>query len=220
MNGPAAGAQLRTRTSSPDEQVDTRRRRPSGGDRPAEAAASCEPQPNSAGWAPSPRNPSTDQVATNSPEACGVRLTWLSCSEMWIVRMPRSRNKPRPGVGGVGRQGLPAKRPGEVEAGRLDQLRDQAGIGALTEHRRRPAGADASTQSQGPFSEGLVGALDRREPGIGVAAGPRLDAGVEVERAAEDAKRSSSRLATSTERLSRKSPGPTGCPARRDECRA
>jgi hypothetical protein len=63
-------------------------RHASGGSEP-----SAVPQPSSAGCAASPRNPSTDQVETNSPAALGVRLTWLSCSEIWMVRIPSSRNR-------------------------------------------------------------------------------------------------------------------------------
>src|ERR1700730_1839091 len=46
---------------------------------------SCEPQPSSAGCAPSLTKPSTDQVFTNSLSAFGTLETWVSRSAMCIT---------------------------------------------------------------------------------------------------------------------------------------
>jgi len=65
----------------------------------------------------------------------------------------------------------------------LDEMGDEAGIGAMGQHRGRAAG-EARRQRQRGFAQRVVRALGRRERRVGVAAGPGLDAGVEVEGAA------------------------------------
>ena len=71
---------------------------------------------------------------------------------------------------------------GEVDQRLLDEMRDQAGVGAVGDHRRRPA-AVLRRELQHVLAQRIVGAQRDRQAGIGVAARPRLDAGVDVERA-------------------------------------
>jgi hypothetical protein len=71
---------------------------------------------------------------------------------------------------------------GDVEQRLLDEVRDEAGVGAVREHRGRRARLGLA-QRQRRLAQRVVGALRRRHRRIGVAARPRLDAGVEVERA-------------------------------------
>ena len=78
--------------------------------------------------------------------------------------------------------GIDAGIAGDVEQCFLDEMRDDAGVGAVGEHRRR-AGGIARAQGERAVPQRIVGALRRREVGIRVPAGPRLDAGVEIERA-------------------------------------
>src|SRR5216683_3199675 len=70
---------------------------------------------------------------------------------------------------------------GEVEQRLLDEMRDEARIGAMRQHggRRRAWLA----QLERPLAQGIVGAQRGRQRGIGIAARPRLDAGIEIERA-------------------------------------
>ena len=64
----------------------------------------------------------------------------------------------------------------------LDEMRDQTWIGAMRQHRGRPARQRAGQLEHG-FAQRVVGALRGGERRIGVAAGPGFDAGVEIQRA-------------------------------------
>jgi hypothetical protein len=72
---------------------------------------------------------------------------------------------------------------GDVQQRLLDEMRHEAGIRAVRDHGRGAARA-ALPQRQRAFAQRVVRAQRRRQRRIGVAARPRLDAGVEVQRAA------------------------------------
>ena len=154
-------------------------RHASGGSEP-----SAVPQPSSAGCAPSPRKPSTDQVETNSPAALGVRLTWLSCSEIWMVRIPSSPKQACPASGGRGSLPRQFDCTRKLERRGLEELRHEPRVGSLADHRRGAAVAQLFAQGQRPGAERLVGALRRRQIRVGVAAWPGLNSRVQVECAA------------------------------------
>ena len=80
-----------------------------------------------------------------------------------------------------------AHRLGDVEERGLDEMRDEARVGAVRQHRRRPA-RPGLAQRQGVLAQGIVGARRRQQPAVGIAARPGLDAGVEIERAFSAAK--------------------------------
>ena len=98
---------------------------------------SCVPQPSSAGWQPSPTKPGIDQVLQNSPGRFGTLVTCRSCSATWITLVPVcciSLAQPSRVVG------LAASMPrelGDVEQRLLDEVGDEAGIGAVGDQRRR-----------------------------------------------------------------------------------
>ena len=101
---------------------------------------------------------------------------------MWITLTPSRRaSRPQPSrfVGGLAF--TPVSR-GEVHQRLLHEVRDQARVGAVGDHRRRPA-AVLGHELQHGVAQRVVRAPRHREVGIGVAARPRLDAGVDVERA-------------------------------------
>ena len=81
--------------------------------------------------------------------------------------------------------GRPASTPvsrGDVEQRLLDEVRDEPRIGAVRQHRGR-ARQLGVPQRERLFAQRVVRTLRRRQGRVGVAAGPRLDAGVEIERA-------------------------------------
>ena len=69
---------------------------------------------------------------------------------------------------------------GEVDQRLLHEMRDQAGVGAVGDHRRRPA-AVLRHQLQHVLAQRIVGAQRHRQAGVGIAARPGLDAGVDIE---------------------------------------
>ena len=133
---------------------------------------------------PSERKPSTDQVLTKTPIGFGFRARWVSRSAMWMPLTPRSRIEPRPALA-VARSGLGegvADVAGDVEERLLDEPRHHAGIGAAAGDGGRPAGVLRLLLAHG-VAERVVGALLRAGAFVEVEAGPRLDDGVDVERA-------------------------------------
>ena len=92
----------------------------------------------------------------------------------------------RPPVGADARRAavgdVPAGVAGDVEQGELDEVGDEAGVGAVGDDRGRRRGL--GLQRQGGLAQGVVRPLRRGQRRIDVGAGPGLDAGVEVERAA------------------------------------
>ena len=82
----------------------------------------------------------------------------------------------------AGRAGVDLRVGGDVEQRLLEEMRYQPGIGAVGEHR------GGRTRVPGPqrqrlIAQRIVGAPARRHGRIGIAARPRLDAGVEIHRA-------------------------------------
>ncbi len=71
---------------------------------------------------------------------------------------------------------------GDIQECLLHEVGHEAGIRPVREHSRRSAGV-ARAQRQDFLAERIVGAAARRHRRIGVAARPRLDAGVQVHRA-------------------------------------
>ena len=135
---------------------------------------SCVPQPSSAGWQPSPTKPSIDQVLTNSPGRFGcsghLRVA-LGDVDHLDAELARQRGPLRPRSAGDHRDRRPVSR-GDVQQRLLDEVRDQAGIGAVRDHRRRAAGAGlaAPARSRAARSSSAATACS---VGIGVAARPR-----------------------------------------------
>src|SRR5260221_930619 len=70
----------------------------------------------------------------------------------------------------------------DIEERLFDEMRDEAGIGAMGQNRRRPM-RGALAQRQRALAQRVIRARRRRQVRIGIAAGPGLDAGVEIERA-------------------------------------
>ena len=77
---------------------------------------------------------------------------------------------------------LEAEIGGEVDQRLLDEPRHHAGIGAAARHRGGAAGVVAPRRQHG-FAQSVVGARFRLHGGVEIEAGPRLDHGVDVERA-------------------------------------
>jgi hypothetical protein len=125
------------------------------------------PQPISAGWLPA------DLFGTGRD--LGVALGDVDHLD---TQPPR---EPAPALA-VGRH-LDAKAAilGDVHQRLLHEVRDQPGIGAMGDHRRR-APAVAGRELQHGFAQRVVGAQRHRQVGIGVAARPGFYAGVDVER--------------------------------------
>src|SRR5215831_4050203 len=61
-------------------------------------------------------------------------------------------------------------------------MRDEAGIGAVGQDRGWAAGGTAAKR-QCAFTQRVIGTRRWRQAGIGIAAGPRLDARIQIERA-------------------------------------
>ena len=111
------------------------------------------------------------------------RPTWVSRSAMWIdldaeVAAPAPPSPPRVAGAAVS---TPVSRAMSSSAC-LTKCETRPGIGAMRQHRGRAAAEPA--QRQRALAQRVVGALRRRQRRIGIAAGPGLDAGVEIERAA------------------------------------
>ena len=79
--------------------------------------------------------------------------------------------------GGFGR--LQLRIAGQLQQRLLDEVRDQARVGAMR-HHRSGATRIRGTQGQRFLAQGVVGALGHRRARIGIATGPGLDAGVQV----------------------------------------
>ena len=89
-------------------------------------------------------------------------------------------HQPRP-VGLRLRRLVPETRiAGHVEERLLEELRDEAGIGALGDHGGRAA-AELALHRERALAQRVVGALAGRERVVEIGARPGLDAGVEVE---------------------------------------
>ena len=70
----------------------------------------------------------------------------------------------------------------EIQQRLLDEVRHQPGIRAVRQHGSRTVLVRLA-QSERFLAQRVVGAPGRRDRRVGVAAGPRLDAGVEIQRA-------------------------------------
>ncbi len=93
----------------------------------------------------------------------------------------RARQR-RPALAGCRRRRGLAGVAGDVEHRLLDEMRDQAGIGAMRHHRGGSAGNRPPGRERA-FAQRIVGTLGWGQRRIGVAADPGLDAGVEIQRA-------------------------------------
>ena len=82
----------------------------------------------------------------------------------------------------LGAAGVDAGVVGDVEQRLLDEVRHQARVGAVGEHGGGRA-RSLRAQRQRLFAQRVVGAPGVRNGRVGVAARPRLDAGVEIHRA-------------------------------------
>ena len=91
--------------------------------------------------------------------------------------------KRRPAGAVLRNGGLHARVLGDVQECLFDQVRNQTGIGAMRENRRRRI-LVALAQLQGIQTHGVIAARFDRHVRIRIAAGPRLDAGIEIQRAA------------------------------------
>ncbi len=79
--------------------------------------------------------------------------------------------------------GLHARVLGDVQERLFDQVRHQAGIGAMREDRRRRILVPLA-QPQGLQAHGVIAARFDRHAGVRIAAGPRFNAGIQIQRAA------------------------------------
>ena len=146
------------------------------------SAVSCVPQPSSAGWQPSPTKPSIDQVLTNSPGCLGdvgdLRVALGDVDDLDAeVAAPGSPSSARSVGAAVSTPGV----AGDVQQRLLDEMRDQA---RDWRHASAPRSARSGRpQRQRGFPQRVVGALRGVSDEIGIAAGPGLDAGIEIERA-------------------------------------
>ena len=70
----------------------------------------------------------------------------------------------------------------EIQQRLLDEVRHQAGIRAVRQHRRRTVLVRLA-QGERFLAQRVVGAPGRRDRRVGVTAGPRLDARIEIQRA-------------------------------------
>ena len=140
------------------------------------------PQPSSAGCMPSDTKPSTDQVLTNTFIGFGFLERWVSRSAIWMPLTPSlCASWPQPsrlfgslnGVLGVAR---------DVEQRLLDEPRHHAGIGAAGGDRGGAARALVLGRQQ-RLAQRVVGALFGTGALVEIEAEPRLDHGVDVERA-------------------------------------
>ena len=101
---------------------------------------------------------------------------------MWMTLMPSVRESCAQSSFDLGEPAVDAGIGGDVEQRLLDEVRHEARIGAVRDDRRGRARV-VGAQRQRLFAQRVVGALGVRNGGVGVAARPRLDAGVEVHRA-------------------------------------
>jgi hypothetical protein len=82
----------------------------------------------------------------------------------------------------LGRLRCRVSRARDIDERLLDKVGDQPGIGAVGDDRGRATRAAGSLRERA-LAQRVVGARRRRQTGVGIAARPRLDAGVEIERA-------------------------------------
>ncbi|MDT4847058.1 hypothetical protein FQZ97_811050 [compost metagenome] len=87
--------------------------------------------------------------------------------------------QPRPVLARGRRCGAKAAVAGQFEQRLLEQVGNQAGIGAMGQHRRGLFATPAA-QGQHRFAQGVVGALRERQRRVVITAGPGFDAGVQV----------------------------------------
>ncbi len=133
---------------------------------------------------PSERKPSTDQVLTKTSIGFGFRARWVSRSAMWMPLTPRSRiSRAQPSR---------SSGPGSVKAWPVSRARSSSAC--LTNHDTMPGLAPQQEIAVEPpgffafssrtvFAERIVGALLRTRALVEIEARPRLDDGVDVERA-------------------------------------
>src|SRR6516162_11320902 len=88
----------------------------------------------------------------------------------------------RPVVAPLGRGSAKPRCLGEIDQRLLDEMRHEPRIGAVSEDRSWAAGIER-TKRQRPLAERVIRTCRRRQAWIGVPAGPRLDASVEIKRA-------------------------------------
>ncbi len=65
----------------------------------------------------------------------------------------------------------------EIDQRLLDEMRDEAGVGAVRQNSGRPARV-AEAKRERALAQRIIRARRWRQVGIGIAARPRLDAGV------------------------------------------
>ena len=132
---------------------------------------------------PSDRNPSTDQVLTNTLRGFGLLARWVSRSAICTPLTPRRLGElaPIPRASSA-RASLRAEVGGEIEQRLLDEPGHHARIGAAAGNRGRAAGILAPLR-QHRLAQRVVGARLVAEVLGVIEARPRLDDRVDVERA-------------------------------------
>ena len=105
----------------------------------------------------------------------------VSRSAIWITFTPELRDSAAQPARVAGTVRIDACIARDIQQRLLDEMRHQAGVGAMRQHRRRTR--RQPRQRQRALAQRVVRPLRRRQRRIGVAAGPRLDAGVEIQRA-------------------------------------